>query len=86
MIHEGCLTKIKNNIKPYSPGYLAVINIASLKIKNDLMGYQEGDIDIQDLVAIIAKYSDNIPTEAKAKVTEFTGQPWHCVDLKVSKQ
>lgn len=58
MVHPGKLDLIRHYIKPYYPGYIAVIDIAALKIRNDLLGHLAVDREIKELEQIIDKYID----------------------------
>ena len=71
MIHPKFLAKIENQIKPYYPGYLAVIDIAAFKIRNGLLGHLEGDRDIIDLETIIIQNIDNPNFQAR-----IGGEEW----------
>ncbi|MEM8829874.1 MAG: GGDEF domain-containing protein [Cyanobacteria bacterium P01_G01_bin.19] len=71
MIHAKFIAKIQDYIKPYYPGYLAVIDIAAFKIRNDLLGHLEGDRDILDLETIIIQNIDNPNFKAR-----IGGEEW----------
>ncbi len=60
MILPGFLDKIRYHIKPYYPGYISVIDIAALKLRNDLLGHLAGDKDIEELEQIINQHLDRI--------------------------
>jgi GGDEF domain-containing protein len=71
MIHPRFLNKIRHYIKPYYPGYIAVIDIAAFKIRNDLLGHLVGDKDIEELEQIIERHIDR-----KEFVIRVGGDEW----------
>ncbi len=56
MVHPGKLDIIRHYLEPYYPGYIAVIDIAALKIRNDLLGHLIVDQEIEELEQIINQY------------------------------
>ncbi|MGD1917493.1 MAG: diguanylate cyclase domain-containing protein [Pleurocapsa sp.] len=58
MVHPGKLDIIRHYLEPYYPGYIAVIDIAALKFRNDLLGHLVVDREIEELEEIINQYID----------------------------